>query len=164
MVSANIIKEIGAEADATASFFSNISLGQLLHIAGRQMDDILTKAVSSSGLTPEQVSVLGAVQRMPGHGQNVYARVLGINDATFGRYATRLSQEKLLRRRRSRSDRRLVALYPTDKGTELILALRCRLQLVNEQLDTLLPEGEVARMKAILKDFTVAYLTDPPDV
>lgn len=161
MANESIPTETCVKQDVMTDFLSAVSLGQLMNIAGRQMEEILKATVAATGLTPDHIVILGAVERMPGNGQSFYARLLGINDATFGRYVIRLAKDNLLRRKRSSDDRRLVALYPTREGTDMIQRVRANLMPCNEQIDARFDEGDAQRLRELLRDFMISYMHDP---
>ncbi|MFK7754174.1 MAG: hypothetical protein AB8B51_16710 [Sedimentitalea sp.] len=148
------------EADA---LYDSMSLGMMMMIAGRQMNEALNSVISHPGVSADQLTVLGMVERAPGHPQNYYAGILTINDATFGRYVTRLIAEKLLRRRRSSSDRRNVHLYPTETGATLVREMRVKLHPVNMQMTTQLPDGMTDAMARNLRVFVASMAKCPPN-
>lgn len=163
MESSTIENDVKLPPAAIMEYFADVPLGLLLNIAGRQMQEILNAATAGSGLSTDHMTVLGAVERLPGKGQNVYARMLGLNDATFGRYVARLEEDSLLWRRRSKSDRRLIALYPTERGTEMVGATRGGLMSCNAHMMDLLPDGQGDRLTEMLREFVISYMFNPPE-
>jgi DNA-binding MarR family transcriptional regulator len=76
------------------------------------------ESFASEGLRPADFSVLLVVSANPGLKQSEVAEALGIQRANFVAIADSLEQRGLAERRKSETDRRVQALYLTERGEE----------------------------------------------
>ena len=75
-------------------------------------------------LTPPQAGLLRMLAAVPGRSQRELADGLGMPPSRFVPFADELEARGLIERRKNPEDRRLHALYLTDRGLELLGELR----------------------------------------
>ncbi|WP_085868749.1 MarR family winged helix-turn-helix transcriptional regulator [Pseudoruegeria aquimaris] len=142
---------------------NDISIGVLLQIAGRIMEAGLARVSEDIDLTTGQLAVLGMVCRYPELPQSEYGRILCINEATLGRYASRLETTGHITRSRNDPDGRIIRLSPTDEGKALFKLLGERLQTFSEAYRAASPDGNVERLHKEVSQFLKAQGWALPD-
>lgn len=101
---------------------------------------------AASGLTPTQVSLLGAVVKHGPIGLSELARVEGLNPTMLSRAVGRLEEEGLLHREQVPGDRRAASVAATPAGRRLLRRLRAeRSDVLRAQLARL-EEDERTRL------------------
>jgi DNA-binding MarR family transcriptional regulator len=103
-------------------FSDRLPLGFLLNTVGRLVAEQTAQALRSLDLDPPQLGILWLVAEWPGQTQRCYARFQRRDASTFGRYVDELERKGLLRRIKSSTDRRALALELTDAGTRALQA------------------------------------------
>ncbi|MGI5204392.1 MarR family winged helix-turn-helix transcriptional regulator [Spirillospora sp. CA-108201] len=88
------------------------------HAAGR-----FAERIAELDLTPPQAGLLRMLAGAPGRSQRELADELGMPPSRFVPFADELEERGLIERRRNPEDRRLYALYLTDKGFILLTRL-----------------------------------------
>lgn len=76
--------------------------------------------IAALDLTPPLVGLLGAVAGAPGSSQSEIAGRLGLFPSRLVAMVDTLEERGLVRRERSRTDRRQYSLLPTDAGRDLL--------------------------------------------
>lgn len=72
------------------------------------------------GLSPQQMSVLATLRLEPGMPSGEASDRAGILRTNFAQICRRLEEEGCVERRRADDDRRVMRLYLTEKGEELV--------------------------------------------
>ena len=85
------------------------------HAAGR-----FAERIAELGLTPPQAGLLRAIARAPGSSQQRLATHLGLQPSRMVAFVDDLEDRGILRRERSRVDRRQYALHLTEDGEALM--------------------------------------------
>ncbi|MGV9298541.1 MULTISPECIES: MarR family winged helix-turn-helix transcriptional regulator [Amycolatopsis] len=101
------------------TFGSAFLLAQL----GAHATQRFAERVADLGLTPPQTGLLRAIARRPGESQQVLAAELGTPPTRLVALVDGLEQQGLIERRRNPQDRRLYAVFLSDKGQETMAAL-----------------------------------------
>lgn len=141
----------------------DISIGVLLQIAGRIMQTELERVSADVDLTSGQLSLLGMVCRFPDLPQSDYSKILIINEATLGRYASRLEETGNILRTRNDPDGRIQRLTPTESGQDLFALLGQRLQNFAQAYSRSAPAGNVDALHEQLVTFLEAQGWALPD-
>lgn len=95
----------------------------LLAQLGAHATQRFAERVADLGLTPPQTGLLRAIARWPGESQQVLAAELGTPPTRLVALVDGLEQQGLIERRRNPQDRRLYAVFLSDKGQETMAAL-----------------------------------------
>lgn len=101
------------------TFGSAFLLAQL----GAHATQRFASRVADLGLTPPQTGLLRAIARRPGESQQVLAAELGTPPTRLVALVDGLEQQGLIERRRNPQDRRLYAVFLSDKGQETMASL-----------------------------------------
>lgn len=94
--------------------------GFLLRRAHQIAVGIFVEECAAYGLTPPQHSTLIVIDRCPGLDQAALARAIGFDRATTGQVIEGLESRGLLKRQKSRTDRRRKSLALTAEGRSLM--------------------------------------------
>ncbi|WP_275294515.1 MarR family transcriptional regulator [Amycolatopsis sp. La24] len=95
----------------------------LLAQLGAHATQRFAERVADLGLTPPQTGLLRAIARRPGESQQALAAELGTPPTRLVALVDGLEQQGLIERRRNPQDRRLYAVFLSDKGQETMAAL-----------------------------------------
>ena len=88
----------------------------LLHRVSQRADDVFSKEVGDSGMTPRQFAVLLAAAQTDGSSQTDLVNSTGIDRSTVAEMVRRMTKKGLLQRRRSRRDARAYVVPVTEAG------------------------------------------------
>lgn len=129
----------------------DLPLGFLLNTVGRLMAEQTAGALRPMDLDPPQLGILWLVQQWPGQTQRCYARFQRRDASTFGRYVDELERKGFLRRIKSTSDRRALALELTEAGLQLLQSAIPISQQVEHNFTQSLSQQQVEELKGILR-------------
>jgi DNA-binding MarR family transcriptional regulator len=99
-------------------------VGFLLAQLGSHAASQFAERVAELELTPPQSGLLRLLAVTPGRSQRELADALGVPPSRFVPFADALEERGLIERRRNPDDRRLHAVYLTEKGEQLLAQLR----------------------------------------
>jgi DNA-binding MarR family transcriptional regulator len=102
----------------------------LFHQASQRTDQLLSK--QGVALTPRQIVVLSALDHLEGASQTTLVDNTGIDRSTMTAIVTRLAQQGLLRRKRSRTDGRAYNVRLTAAGRESLARARTAVVATDE--------------------------------
>lgn len=117
----------------------NASPSHLLHRARQRADELLTRHLSISGLTPRQFAVMCAVQKEPGLSQVDITNRTGTDRSTIAELIVRLEKDGLVQRSRSKRDARAHVVDLGPKGEERIQLALPALHAADSELLTAIP-------------------------
>ncbi len=101
-------------------------------------------------VTPVQYSILTAVEAQPGLDQVRLGEAVGVDRATMANVLRRLEARKLVRRRVSRSDKRLRLVMPTAQAAKLLGEMEQAARRAHERtIEALPPRERDAFVKAL---------------
>ncbi len=95
-----------------------------LHSLSNVTDEQSREIEKRTGLSRNQTMTVRAVTRSPAIHVSDLARIMYLNPATMVRVLDRLEEQDLVTRTRSKEDRRVVEVRPTEKSGEIELILR----------------------------------------
>ncbi len=123
-------------------------LGYLLRLAERAASRDLTSA--SGGLTAVQYSMLALVATNEGMAQGTIGEALNMDRASTMAVMDKLEQAGLIERRKSTVDRRMHAMFLTDKGREEFPRINANILEADQRVKDKLPEEEQAQLVSCL--------------
>jgi DNA-binding MarR family transcriptional regulator len=132
------------EGPATGAAFLLAQLG--FHAA-----QLFAQRIAGLDLTPAQAGLLRQLAAGPGRSQRELADHLGMPPSRFVSFADELEERGLIERRRNSQDRRLYALYLTEKGLGLLARLREAAAAHEEDVCQALPPDERLQLAGLLR-------------
>lgn len=127
-----------------------LSLLQLVHRIAQTGGDLFTREARRAELTIRQVYVLRAISEAPGASLATYVAATGIDRSTMTEISKRLSQRKLITRRRSRKDSRAYVIGLTDHGARLLREALPIIDGVEQRMLQRLPEDNAYQLIELL--------------
>lgn len=118
----------------SASYTTEDSVSWLLNYAGRLATRRTTSKLQSHGITPPQWAVLAQLMEQDGQSLSGLGTKALFDGPTMTGIVDRLETNHLVQRRRDSSDRRVINLYLTDKGRELMRRLPPVGQLTDQEM------------------------------
>ncbi|WP_406640387.1 MarR family winged helix-turn-helix transcriptional regulator [Amycolatopsis sp. WGS_07] len=128
------------------AFGSAFLLAQL----GAHATERFAERIADLGLTPPQTGLLRAIARRPGESQQVLAAELGTPPTRLVALVDGLEQQGLIERRRNPQDRRLYAVFLSDKGQETMAALAKAAAAHEDEMMAALSTEERATLRGLL--------------
>jgi DNA-binding MarR family transcriptional regulator len=116
------------------------SMLHLLHRAGQVADEMFSKEMEGSDLTPRQFAVLRVLLRLEAASQTDIVNETGIDRSTLADIVKRLVARGLIVRRRSKSDARAYAVRLTPAGREALKTAEPASERVESRLLETLPQ------------------------
>ncbi|MEO7992899.1 MAG: MarR family transcriptional regulator [bacterium] len=113
-------------------------------------------------LTPQQMGVLHCVAHNEGVMQGDLAEAMVIDGATMTGLVSRLERGGFLIRRRAETDRRLVQLYLSDAGRQLLTVLEAGTEQVVERFEERLGTEGTEQLCELLRQFLGWQLGEQP--
>jgi len=110
----------------------------------------------SVGLSPGRFAALILIDRNPGISQTALARAIGSDKSTLTPVLDNLVKRGLIRRARTRSDRRLYELTLTDEGRKVVRAMHDCAKRHEEELDAIVGARERAKFVKTLRKIAAA--------
>ena len=123
----------------------------LLHRANQIATERFADALGDSEMTARQVQVLAAIEANAGASQTNIVNVTGIDRSTLADIVRRLSQRKLIERRRTKEDARAYAVKLTDAGRRELANGKPALAGVEKNLLAALPAKQRGDLLALLE-------------
>lgn len=108
------------------------------------------------GLSPGRFAALILIDRNPGISQTVLARAIGSDKSTLTPVLDNLVKNGLIRRVRTRSDRRLYELSLTDEGRKVVRVMQEAAQRHERELDAIVGPKDRAQFVKILRKIAMA--------
>jgi DNA-binding MarR family transcriptional regulator len=110
------------------------SVSWLLNYAGRLATRRTTSKLQTHGITPPQWAVLAQLMEQDGQSLSGLGAKALFDGPTMTGIVDRLETGGLVQRRRDSSDRRVINLYLTDRGRELMAALPPIGQITDDEI------------------------------
>jgi DNA-binding MarR family transcriptional regulator len=110
----------------------------------------------SIGLSPGRFAALILIDRNPGISQTALARAIGSDKSTLTPVLDNLVKNGLIRRVRTRSDRRLYELSLTDEGRKIVRVMQESAQRHERELDAIVGPKDRAQFVKILRKIAMA--------
>lgn len=123
----------------------------LLAQLGAHAAGLFAERIAALDLTPAQAGLLRLLARTPGRSQRELADDLGMPPSRFVPFADELEERGLIERRKNPTDRRQYALHLTDRGAELLTALRSAGAAHEQQICQALSPEEHRQLTALLR-------------
>jgi len=117
------------------------SMLHLLHRAGQVADDMFSREMQGSALTPRQFAVLKVLQRLETASQTDIVNETGIDRSTLADIVKRLVARGLIARRRSKADARAYAVRLTPAGRDALRSAEPASERVESRLLKTLPQA-----------------------
>ena len=117
----------------------------------------MEEQVAPYNLIPLEFAILRAFLDREEWTTTQLAKALPVTLSRISRIVTKLVDRDLLRRRRQRSDRRVVALALTEEGKALTLELHRRVQAYDARLSVGVHEEELAVFASVLSKVMTNY-------
>ena len=113
------------------------SLNRLFSTVGRCCALWRAERLTGTGVGPHDHPYLFYVCHHPGVSQDALCRALYVNKSSVTRHIAHLEAEGFIRRTPSESDRRVMQVYPTERGMEALPLLR----QISTEWNNVLTEG-----------------------
>jgi DNA-binding MarR family transcriptional regulator len=126
------------------------SIGFLLAVLSRRKNLAFRALLAPHGLTPPQFGVLAALSQQPGLPLGEVAGRLCVDQTSLSRTVFSMERAGLLLRRRNRSDRRVLQLHLSERGTALMAKLRPLMEAESRRLLRGVSRTEVAMLRRAL--------------
>ena len=125
----------------------------LANVVAKGMEEL----VAPHGFIPLEFALLRAFLQKEEWTATELAQLLPVKLSRISRVVTKLVDRDLLRRRRLRSDRRVVALALTEEGKALTLELHRSVQAYDARLSEGVSEEELAAFASVLSKVMANY-------
>ena len=126
------------------------STGFLVVRTARTMKKALDTKLSEYGLTTSQLTVLNALAKEDGLSLSVVGKRVYLDKPAITGLADRLEKDNFVERRRTSTDRRVIQLFLTDKGSNLLQELDEIATKVDQQLVSVLAPKELTEFRNLL--------------
>lgn len=110
-----------------------------------------TQQLEQYGLRGAGVSALLEICRNPGISQDVLARRICLNKSNAARQAAKLEEAGYILRKNGPDDKRMLALYPTEKALQIQPEVLQTIRSWREYLTAELTEQEIETMAKVLE-------------
>lgn len=127
------------------------SLGYLVNKLARGFAAALSQRIASHGISIAQWAVLLFLWSDDGVNQRTLSRHVAIDEATMVRTIDRMERDGLVRRERSREDRRHVNIFLTDRGRSLCEPLVPLAIEVNDVATSRLSDSDRDHFKELMR-------------
>ncbi|MDP7653748.1 MAG: MarR family transcriptional regulator [Candidatus Marinimicrobia bacterium] len=114
------------------------------------MKKALDAKLSEYGLTTSQLTVLNALAKEDGLSLSVVGKRVYLDKPAITGLADRLEKDNFVERRRTSTDRRVIQLFLTDKGSNLLQELDEIATKVDQQLVSVLAPEELTEFRNLL--------------
>jgi DNA-binding MarR family transcriptional regulator len=129
----------------------DLLLGYRLRRAQGAVHRAFVQAVAGLNLTQKQTAVLWLAAGNPGVSQSAIAAALAMDRATTMAVVDRLSERRLLRRQKSRTDRRRQEILITPSGRRTLERLRVRIADQETRTRALFKRAELRTLMDLLE-------------
>ncbi|MDP6568588.1 MAG: MarR family transcriptional regulator [Candidatus Marinimicrobia bacterium] len=126
------------------------STGFLVVRTARTMKKALDAKLSEYGLTTSQLTVLNALAKEDGLSLSVVGKRVYLDKPAITGLADRLEKDNFVERRRTSTDRRVIQLFLTNKGSNLLQELDEIATKVDQQLVSVLAPKELTEFRNLL--------------
>lgn len=127
-----------------------MQLSKDIAAVGRYLRRKRTEYMAAFGLKGMHAGFLRVVCEEEGISQDQLAQRVGVDKSNIARQAAFLEEEGFLRREPSRSDKRVLCLYPTEKTVAMLPQLQTATQQWEQELLAELSEQEVRQFTQLL--------------
>ena len=126
------------------------STGFLVVRTARSMKKALDARLAGIGSTASQQVVLGTLARNDGLSLSEIGKRVFLDKPAITGLADRLEQDGLVKRRRSSQDRRVIKLYLTKKGGDLLQEMDAIATAVDRELVSVLSRAELKAFREMV--------------
>jgi DNA-binding MarR family transcriptional regulator len=133
----------------------------LLAQLGAHAAERFAERVAALGLNPPQAGILRAIAAEPGRSQQALSEQLGLLPSRVVAFVDTLEQRGYVERRRNPGDRRLHALYLTDRGHQLLAEIGQVGQAHEEEIAGGLSAAERDELAALLRALAARHGLTP---
>jgi DNA-binding MarR family transcriptional regulator len=133
------------------------SVSWLLNYAGRLAARRTTSKLQAHGITPPQWTVLAQLMEQDGQSLSGLGSRALFDGPTMTGIVDRLESSGLVQRRRDSSDRRVINLYLTERGRQLMAALPPVGQMIDEEILKGLSREEIDCFVGTLRSIIAAH-------
>ncbi|WP_170314703.1 MarR family winged helix-turn-helix transcriptional regulator [Aquibium carbonis] len=126
-------------------------LGRQLRVTYLAVFRTIEEQLTGLGITPQQFGLLVIVDRNPGARQTLIAKARGLDKSTLVPMIDRLERDNLLERRPLATDRRIRAIWITERGREVLRKAVPIVQKGDDLLRAHLSEGELAELIRLME-------------
>lgn len=125
-------------------------LGRQLRVTHLAVFRAIEEQLTGIGITPQQFGLLVIVDRNPGARQTLIAKARGLDKSTLVPMIDRLERDNLLERRPLASDRRIRAIWITDRGREVLRQAEPIVQKGDDLIRAHLSDQELAELMRLM--------------
>jgi DNA-binding MarR family transcriptional regulator len=125
-------------------------LGRQLRVTHLAVFRAIEEQLTGIGITPQQFGLLVIVDRNPGARQTLIAKARGLDKSTLVPMIDRLERDNLLERRPLASDRRIRAIWITDRGREVLRQAEPIVQKGDDLIRAHLSDHELAELMRLM--------------
>lgn len=125
--------------------------GHLLYRAAQRAGELFAAHGTGPGLTSRQFSLLVTIRNFPGLSQSELVARTGIDRSTMADMVARLENRDMVRRERSRRDRRVNTLAITPDGERALMTALGGVAKAQQRIIEAVPEDERAGFLANLQ-------------
>ncbi len=134
------------------------SVGWLLNVMTRTVNDIMKKALEPLALSQEQFAILMTLLTKDGISQSAIGKQVILPGYAMTRNLDALEEKGFIVRQPDKHSRRSFCIMLTEKGKALAPTLFAIVTGVNDQLLSKLEQDEVTHLKALLTKLMVANI------
>jgi len=144
--------------EALATQTRDNSVGWLLNVMTRTVNDIMKKALEPLALSQEQFAILMTLLTKDGISQSAIGKQVILPGYAMTRNLDALEERGFIEHQPDKNSRRSFCIMLTEEGKALAPTLFTIVSGVNEQLLSGLEENEVSQLKALLTKLMVTNL------
>jgi DNA-binding MarR family transcriptional regulator len=126
-------------------------LGRQLRVTYLAVFRTIEEQLTGLGITPQQFGLLVIVDRNPGARQTLIAKARGLDKSTLVPMIDRLERDNLLERRPLANDRRIRAIWITERGRGVLRKAEPIVQKGDDLLRAHLSETELAELVRLME-------------
>lgn len=124
--------------------------GFLMVRAARAMKKALDSELNKFGLTSSQQTILSLLKKKDGLSLSEIGKSVFLDKAAITGLADRLEKDGFVERRRDSPDRRVIQLFLSEKGRNLIRKTDSIVTAVDRRIIKFLPESELSKLRNML--------------
>ncbi len=125
-------------------------LGRQLRVTHLAVFRTIEDQLAGIGITPQQFGLLVIVDRNPGARQTLIAKARGLDKSTLVPMIDRLERDNLLERRPLATDRRIRAIWITERGREVLRQAEPIVQKGDDLIRAQLSDAELAELVRLM--------------
>ncbi len=126
-------------------------LGRQLRVTYLAVFRTIEDQLTGLGITPQQFGLLVIVDRNPGARQTLIAKARGLDKSTLVPMIDRLERDNLLERRPLANDRRIRAIWITERGRDVLRRAEPIVQKGDDLVRAHLSDGELAELVRLME-------------